>query len=152
MGLKILTVLYQNSDSSKAGAVLLNSNRVSNAKLHDTNDTVFNYESIKNQDVVLDKYWVDETLTTFDDIYNAVNKTFYTLPVHDDVDDSSSATTNRPIDVDDIVRGVAYSSSKSLLHVQDGGKIVKILVNKSLYAIEDYVMTGTTTTSTTTAA
>jgi hypothetical protein len=152
MGLKILTVEKKGGDTGFAGSVLFNSNRVLNdAKLVDTDDTHFSYAKDINA-VIGDKYWVSETLTTFEDMYTSPSVNFYTLPVHADSNDAASDTTNRPIAVDDIAYGIALPSdtSKSLLWVQSGAKVEKVLVNKALGTIEDYVGTGTTTTSSTT--
>jgi hypothetical protein len=157
MGLKILTVLKINEDTSKAGSILFNSNRVTGMQLNGTTDTFFLYPSDlktggKTAAVVKDKVVVDETLTTADGIYDAVNKTFQTLPVYDDVNDITSSTTNIVIDPNDIAKGKALTAtpSKSLLWIQEGGIVRKYLVNKYLGAIEDYIMTGTTTSSTST--
>ena len=150
MGLKILTVLYKEQDSTFAGNVLFNSKFVLNdAKTYDTDDTLFHYGKNKN-DRIGEEYWVDEALATFDDIYTASSGTFFTLPIYDDVNDATSSTTNRAIDLDDIVKGIALPSSttKSLLWVQSGGKVNKILVNQELQTIEDMAVTGSTTTTT----
>jgi len=149
MGLKILTTKTKNGSSDSA-SVLFNSNRMSNLRTIDTNDSYFEY-AMKTDDVVKTKYTVDEALATADNAYTAASVTFYTLPVHDDVNDSGSDTTNKAIAAEDIALGRAFGSvsTKSLLWVQEGGKLVKKLVNKPLSTIEDYIMTGTTTTSTT---
>lgn len=152
MGIAILTIEKINGSDARAGAALFNSNRILNdAQLIDTDDTHFTYAKNVN-DVVGDKYWVSETLTTADDVYGAVNTTYYTLPIHDDLHDSSSSTTSKPVDADDIAYGVPFGSdtSKCLLWIQSGGKVEKFLVDKSLYAIEDQIMTGSTTTTTST--
>lgn len=150
MGIKLLTVLERNSDTSYAGSVLFNSNRMSNMQVNGSADTFFEY-GLNTNDVVFDKYIVDEAIATADDVFAAVSSTFYLLPIHDDVNDSSSDTTNKVIDPDDIAKGIALPSddTKSLLFVQNGGKVEKVLVNKALETIEDYVMTGTTTSTTT---
>jgi hypothetical protein len=90
MGLKILTVEFVNGEAGRAGSVLFNSNRVLNdAKLIDADDTHFSYAKDINA-VIGDKYWVSETLTTFDDIYASPSVNFYTLPVYADSNDAAS--------------------------------------------------------------
>src|SRR6056297_271912 len=144
MGLKLLTIVQRDHDTSYAGSALFNSGRISNMQLVNTNNTYFEY-AMKEGDVVKELFEVDETLTTADNVFTAVNTTFYTLPVHDDLHDSSSDTTNKAIPADDIAYGVPFGSnaSKCLLWIQEGGKLEKYLVNKPLATIEDYIMTGT---------
>jgi hypothetical protein len=151
MGLKILTVKSKNSDTAYAGSVLFNANRIGNMKLYSDDDSYFDYFENSN-DVVFDKYIVNETLSTADDVFTAANTPFYTLPVYDNVNDNTSSTTNKPILADHIAKGAKQSSAttNSFLWIQNGGKVDKILVNKVLEQIEDWIMTGATTTTTTT--
>lgn len=148
MGILRLTVKTKNGDDAYAGTVLFNSAYMEGLRLDGSDDSFFVYHE-GDLDVIGDKYVVNETLTSADNIFTAANKTFYTLPVHDDVNDSSSATTSKVLDPNKIVKGVALASdaSKSILWMEFvSGKVTKILVNQYLKAIYDYVMTGTTTT------
>jgi hypothetical protein len=147
MGLLRLTVKTKNDQAAFAGTVLFNSAYMRGLQTTGSTDSFFFYMNDKN-DKVFDKYVVDEAIASADNIFDAIEKTFYTLPVHDDVSNSSSATTTKVIDPETIIKGIEFSSddSKSLLWIQEGGKTVKILVNQFLKAIYDYVMTGTTTT------
>lgn len=150
MGLAVFQAKTINYDSGKAGSVLLNSDGISKLRLEGSDDSFFEY-ALREDDIVKDKYVVDETLTTSDDIFTANSVVAYTLPVHEDPNDSTSSTTNKVIDPTKIRKGIGLPSdaTKSLLWIQRGGKVEKILVDKALQTIDDYVGTGTTTSTST---
>jgi hypothetical protein len=110
--------------------------------------TFFYYKNCDN-DSTPDKYIVSDVLNTVDGIFDAASATYMIEAVRDDVNDSTSSTTNKIIDLDDIVKGIALPSdtTQSLLWIAETPKkVVKILVDKFLKAISDLASTGTTTT------
>lgn len=150
MGLKQFTIVSKSSDTSYAGTALFNSTRIkNNGRTVNTNNTWFEYAKDSNSSV-FDKYEIDEAIATFDDIYTDSTGAFKLMAVHDDVNDSASDTTSKVIDLDDIVYGIALPSNtnKSLLWIQSGSKVEKILVNLKLATIEDWAQTGTSTSTT----
>lgn len=145
--LQRLTVLTRNDDASYAGTVLFNSKFMKEVQTIDAG-TFFYYKG-SDVDSVPDKYVVSDVLSTVDNMFAAASATFTTATVRDDPNDSTSSTTSRIIDLDDIVKGVALASdtSQSLLWISLGGKgSKKILVDKYLKAFSDLSSTGTTTT------
>jgi hypothetical protein len=153
MGLQILTVKKKNEDTSHAGSLMFNTNRIGPFFTINTNDTFFEYfEALHSRKTHFDKYQVDEAVATISAAIADVNKLVYALPVYID-NDASESTETKYFNTEEIAKGVAYGAdaTKSWLWVEvTPGRVEKFLVNKALETIKDYVMTGTTTTTTTT--
>lgn len=151
MSLQIFTVESKNGDTSFAGSVLFNSNRIlNNGRTIDTNDTWFEYSKDING-VIGDKYEVDDAIATFENIYAAATGTFKLIPIHDDLHDPNSATTSKVVNLEDIAYGIDLTSSplKSLLWIQSGSKLEKVLADIRIATLEDWAVTGTSTSTTT---
>jgi replication-associated recombination protein RarA len=155
MSLLRLTVLSKNDDTGFAGTVLFNSKYMDKPYASGSN-TVFFYRSTGKR-IVKDKYIVSDPLSTVIGIYNppAVGKTtdnvetFAVVTFRDDINDSTSSTTNKSIDLEDIVKGIALPSdtTQSILWLANGThRTRKFLIDKFLKAFEDLYTTGTTTT------
>jgi len=151
-----MTVVSCNGDTSKAGTVLFNSNYIEGAQNYNTVQTFFYYRSMEI-DSVPDKYVVSDALGTVLSIFDPPAKgkastyaeTYTVATFRDDHNDSTSDTTNRVLDFEDIVKGIALPSdiTQSLLWIADGHKKPrKFLVDKFLKALSDQSSTGTTTT------
>ena len=158
MGLLRLTVTSKNGKTDYAGTVLFNSDYIMNARTYNaaTNNTYFNYRKMED-DSVPDEYIVSDMLSTVVGAYAApavgksttYQETFSIATFRDDIGDSTSSTTNRVIDLRDIVKGIALPSdtTQSILWISKGPRNVKkFLVDKFLKAFEDLWTTGTTTT------
>ena len=152
MSLLSLTVESKNSDTTHAGTVLFNSNRIGPFVTIDTNDTFFEYyEAQHTRKPHFDKYEVNETVAAIAALVAANNKLVYALSVFEDNDATNSEITTY-INTEEIVKGIAYgaNSAYTWLWVEKiPGKVVKYLVSTMLQTIADYVNSGTTTTSTT---
>jgi hypothetical protein len=151
MSLQLFTVKTINGSDAKAGSVLFNSNRIlNNGRTIDTNDTWFEYSKDING-VIGEKVVVDDAIATFDNIYAAATGTFKLIPIHDDLHDTSSATTSKVVNLEDIAYGVDLTSSplKSLLWIQSGRKLEKVLADIRIATLEDWAVTGTSTSTTT---
>ena len=147
MALKRLTVVNKNGDTSFAGTVLFNSTYMQDVKNSGV-QTSFSYRKTETN-ANPDKYLVSEALATVDAIFDVPTVTYMIVTVRDDVTDSTSSTTNKVVDLEDIIKGIALPSdtTQSLLWIQDTPKkVVKILADKFLKAITDLSSTGTTTT------
>ena len=147
MALKRLTVVNKNGDTSFAGTVLFNSTYMQDVKNSGV-QTSFSYRKTETN-ANPDKYLVSDALATVDAIFDVPTVTYMIVTVRDDVNDSTSSTTNKVVDLNDIIKGIALPSdtTQSLLWIQDTPKkVVKILADKFLKAITDLSSTGTTTT------
>jgi len=148
MALQRLTVLTKNGDSAYAGTVMFNSDLIQGAKEHNGTGTSFFYRRT-DEDRTPDKYTVSDSVGTISAIYAAASGTYAIVTFRDDINDSTSDTTNKVIDLDDIVKGIELPSdtTQSLLWIKKGTrKTVKVLVDKFLKALTDLSTSGTTTT------
>lgn len=156
MSLLRMTVVSVDNDTTKAGTVLFNSKFIERARTLSATRTVFHYrENVKGR--ITKKVIVSDALGTLTDIYKAYavgksttyQETFAIVKVRDSINDSTSDTTNKTIDLEDIVKGIELPSdtSQSLLWIVDAKKkVTKMLVDKFLKAFSDQASTGTTTT------
>jgi len=156
MSLKRLTVVSKSNDTSFAGTVLFNSKFIQNAQNYNTTQTSFFYRRT-DEDRTPELYIVSDALGTVVEAFdpasqgkiNTYEQTYAIVTFRDDINDSTSDTTNKVIDFEDIVKGIALPSdtTQSILWLAKGSrKTVKVLVDKFLKALEDQSSTGTTTT------
>ena len=156
MSLLRLTVTKKNGSVDYAGTVLFNSKFIQEPRTLSATETFFKYRRTDG-DRTPDEYIVSDLLSTVVGIYNppAVGKsttyqeTYSIMTFRDDINDSTSDTTNKTVDLDDIVKGIALPSdtTQSILWIAKGTrKTEKFLVDKFLKALEDLSTTGTTTT------
>lgn len=151
-----MTVVSKNGDTDYSGTVLFNSKFIEGAKTTNTSQTLFFYRRMDSHNVP-DKYIVSDALSTVVGVYAApatgkstsYQETFAICSFRDELNNSSSDTTNQVINLDDIVKGISLPSdtTQSILWIQEGpNKVEKYLVDKFLKALSDLSLTGTTTT------
>ena len=158
MSLIRLSVTSKNGDTAYAGTVLFNSKFIERARTLNsaTDTTVFQVAELPASHEA-NKYIVSDGLSTVVGVYDAyasgkatsAQETFAIVTFRDDVNDNTSSTTNKVIDLDDILKGIALPSdvTHSLLWISESDRRVrKVLVDKFLKAFEDLATTGTTTT------
>ena len=151
MGLQILTVNSIDTDTSKGGTMMLNTNRMGPFKATGT-DSIFDYfEAQHSRKTHMNRYICEDTVATIAAAVAVFNKYVYALSVYID-NDTSNDTETKYFASEEIAKGIAYGSddTKTWLWVEvTPGRVSKFLVNKPLATIKDYIQTGTTTTSTT---
>ena len=139
---------HKNNDTSFAGTVMFNSDLIQGLKENNSSGASFFYRRT-DSDRMPDQYIVSDSVGTISAIYAAASGTYAIVTFRDDINDSTSDTTNKVIDLDDIVKGIELPSdtTQSILWLGKGTrKTVKVLVDKFLKALTDLSTSGTTTT------
>jgi len=152
MSLLVLSVTSINTDTSKAGTMLLNSNRVGPFKTTDTTSSLFEYNlELHSRKSHFERFIVSNDVATIASNIAANNDLVYALSAYED-NDASNSTSVIYVNTEEIAKGIAYGadSTKTWIWVEKTpGRVVKYLVNLPLQTLADGVNTGTTTTSTT---
>ena len=150
MGLQVLTVTSIDTDTSRGGTIMLNTNRMGPFMATGTSSIFEYFEAQHSRKTHFNRYVCSDTVATIAAAVAVFNKYVYALPVYID-NDSTNSTETKYFASEEIAKGIAYGSDSTLtwLWVEvTPGRVSKFLVNKPLETILDYLMTGTTTTTT----
>jgi hypothetical protein len=131
-GLAKFTVTSINGDTALTGERLFNKNRIVSVKEYGSGSFIA-YRSLRSADPVIhDEYIVSDSFSTVTDIFSDYTDEYYTVSVYDNPSNTLGNSTERIISAQDIVYGVPYGDSDSLLYVLRGNSIIKRLCNTTL--------------------
>lgn len=133
--LNIFTVTSINGDDHWSGDMLFNRDRIKSIKSHEDGVYINYYGKILTKEILYNKVLVSNSLNAVLGIFSSTGVVYASVDEYEDVNDNSSNTNNRKILLDNIVFGVSYGNSDSLLYVRRGAKIEKVLANNTLLEI-----------------
>jgi len=114
-GLAKFTVTSINGDAALTGERLFNKNRVVSVKEYGSGSFIV-YRSLRSAgSVIHDEYIVSDSFSTVTDIFSDYADQYYSISVYDNPSSNVGDSTERIISAQDIVYGVPYGDSDSLL-------------------------------------